>query len=383
MQRTTLGVSGLQTAERFSISASALSVFVLAQIIAYVLVQIPAGVMVDRWGSRAMGTLAAAVAAAGQLLMAATTQFGPAVGARALVGAGDALILMAVLAVLPRWFPPGAVPVTTQLTIIFGQAGQILSAVPFLWLLQSHGWVVAFGLAAALSALAAALLWLLVRDTPPGAPVAPAVVRTLGEEIAEVRRVWRRPGTKLGYFGHTATQFPVMVFGLLWGFPYLVLAQGFTPSQASRLLTVLVVVSALVAPVLGMLAARYPHRRQSILLGVALASALAWAVVIALPHQAPVWLLYLLAVVLAFNSPASVVALDIARTANPGRNTAVAQSITNVGGFSATVIVMVAMGMILDRHGGFGLAAFRLAWLAQIPFWLLGIIGIVLFRRRS
>ena len=43
---------------------------------------------------------------------------------------------------------------------------------------------------------------------------------------------------------------------------------------------------------------------------------------------------------------------------------------------------MLVIGMVLDRYGGFTLEAFRTAWLAQYLFWIVGIIGILLTRRR-
>jgi MFS family permease len=142
MQRTAFGVAGLPATERFSIGASSLSLFVFAQIVAYVAMQIPAGVMVDRWGSRTTGTLACLTAAAGQVMVATIAHVVPAMTGRAVVG--DALILMAALAVLPRWFPARHVPLATQLTIIIGQTGQILSALLFVGILERQGWSAAF-----------------------------------------------------------------------------------------------------------------------------------------------------------------------------------------------------------------------------------------------
>ncbi len=88
MQRTTLGVSGLDAADRFAIGPSSLSLFVFVQVLAYVLVQIPAGILVDRWGSRVTGVLSCLVAAGGQSMLAITTHLVPAVAARVLVGMG-------------------------------------------------------------------------------------------------------------------------------------------------------------------------------------------------------------------------------------------------------------------------------------------------------
>ena len=83
-----------------------------------------------------------------------------------LVGAGDAIVFVAVLALIPRWFPARRVPLLTQLTGILGQLGQVLSAMPFAALLHSAGWSVAFGTAAAGSALVIVLVIAVVRNAP-------------------------------------------------------------------------------------------------------------------------------------------------------------------------------------------------------------------------
>jgi hypothetical protein len=60
------------------------------------------------------------------------------------------------------------------------------------------------------------------------------------ELMRGVRGAWRRPGTRLGFFGHMGTQFSVMVFALLWGVPFLVSGQGLTSDEAGLLIALFV-----------------------------------------------------------------------------------------------------------------------------------------------
>ena len=156
MQRTSLGDAGLEAARRFGITPGVLAAFVFIQVAVYVAAQTPAGMLVDRFGPRLMLVVSGVLLTAGQLVLAVATSLPEAVLARILVGLGDAIVFVAVLGLVPRWFPTRRVPLMTQLTTILGQLGQILSAVPFLVLLHEAGWSTAFGLAAAGSALAAA-----------------------------------------------------------------------------------------------------------------------------------------------------------------------------------------------------------------------------------
>jgi MFS family permease len=382
MQRTTFGVAGLDAAERFSVSPGVLSAFVFVQIAVYIATQIPAGLAVDRWGSRAMLVVSGTLLAAGQLLLAVATALPLAVLARVLIGAGDAVVFAAVLALVPRWFPARRVPLITQLTTILCQLGQVLSAVPFAALLHGAGWFTAFGVAAVASALVAVLALAVVRNAPPGgwSPAPSVSAREIGRQLLAV---WHRPGTRLGFFSHLGTQFPMMVFTLLWGVPYLVSAQGLSPSTAGALVALFVVATICIGPAVGLLTVRHPLRRSWLVLTIIAAEAIAWTAVLALPGPAPLWLLVVLVVVLSAAGPGSVVGIDIARTSNPNANLGVAQSMVNLGGFLATLVVLAAMGTVMTALGGFTPEAFRVAWLVQYPIWALAVVGIVVTRRKA
>jgi MFS family permease len=382
MQRTTFGVAGLDAADRFGISPGALSAFVFLQVAVYIAAQLPGGLLVDRWGARTVLVLGGLVLAAGQLLLAFAPGLPFAVLARILVGAGDAVMFVAVLGLLPRWFPARRVPLVTQLTGILGQIGQILSAVPFLALLDASGWTTAFAAVAAASVLASAVTLAVVRNGPAGTwtPSPSFSAREIGGQMLAV---WRRPGTRLGFFGHMGTQFSMMVFSLLWGVPYLVSAQGLSSGQAGILVALFVVCAILIGPVIGVLTARHPLRRSWLVLGIVAANVGVWTAVLSLPGPAPRWLLVVLVIVLAAGGPGSVVGFDIARTANPTPNLGVAQSIVNLGGFLASLLVLATMGVVLDALGGFTFEAFRIAWLVQYPVWLLATVGVVITRRKA
>jgi MFS family permease len=383
MQRTTFAIAGLDAADRFAITPGALSAFVFVQVAVYLAAQVPAGLAVDRFGSRAMLVVSGVLLAVGQLLLAVAPDLVTAVLARVVVGLGDAAVFTAVLALVPRWFPARRVPLLVQVTTMLCQLGQVLSAVPFAWVLHGAGWSWAFGAAAAASALAAVLVLAVVRDAPPGVAVGPPAGTSMREIRDAVREVWRRPGTRLGFFGHMGTQFSMMVFTLLWGVPWLVSAQGLTAGEAGGVLTLFVVCTIAIGPVFGMFTMRHPLRRSWVVLAVIAFEVAVWTAVLAQPGPAPRWLLVLLVVALAAAGPGSVVGIDIARTHNPSANLGVAQSMVNMGGFLASLVVLVAMGGVLTALGGFTPEAFRVAWLVQYAVWGLAVTGILVARRKA
>ena len=377
LQRTSLGVSGLDAAARFEISAGLLGTFAVVQLLVYAAMQVPVGAMVDRIGPRAMVISGSLLMAVGQIALAFAHSFPTAILARVLVGAGDAMTFISVLRLVNSWFPPRQVPVLTQVTGLVGQTGQLLSVIPLVAILHSAGWTPAFLSAASLGILAAVLTAVVVRDSPDG--------RASDEESptwAQIRHdlvsAWQHPGTRLGLWTHFTTQFSGTTFVMLWGYPFLISGEGLTRQSASALVTVMVLSGMAAGPVIGVLVSRHPLRRSWLVLGIVAAAATAWTVVLAFPTPAPGWLLLVLVVVLSICGPGSMIGFDYARTFNPPNRFGTATGIVNVGGFVASLVTILLIGLVLDLVGQgetYTLSGFRVAMSVQYVIWGIGLVG--------
>ena len=385
LQRTSFGVAGIDAAARYHVSSGVLAGFAVLQLLMYAGLQVPVGVALDRFGSRRLIVAGALVMAAGQLVLAVSTSVPVAYLGRGLVGAGDATTFISVLRLVPAWFPPRRVPVLTQVTGLIGQLGQVLSAVPLVILLRAPGWTVAFGSAAALGVLVAALAAIAIRDAPDHSAAPPRAI-PLRRVAADLRSAWRHPGTRLGLWTHFTAQFPATVFALMWGYPFMVAGEGLSPGTASLLLTGFVLVGMAAGPVVGVLVERHPLRRSWLVLAVVAANVSAWTLVIAWPGRCPVWVLVVLVLALASGGPGSMIGFDFARTFNPPNRLGTATGIVNVGGFVASLVTILLIGLVLDaRTGGasrHGIADFRTAMAVQYLIWAIGIAGVLVTRRK-
>jgi MFS family permease len=384
MQRTSLGVAGVEAGARFDASASAVASLAVVQLLVYAGLQVPVGVLLDRFGSRRLIVAGALVMSLGQAVLAVAEPVGLAVLGRLLVGAGDALTFISVLRLIPAWFPARRVPVVTQLSGIVGQLGQVLSAVPLVLLLGGPGWTAAFLSAAATGVLVAVLALAVVRDHPD--PATGPDERSARDVVGDLVTAWRHPGTRLGLWTHFATQFSGTVFALMWGFPYLVSGQGVSGTTASALLTLFVVAGMVTGPVIGVLVQRHPFRRSWLVLAIVAVNAAGWTLVLVWPGPAPLPVLVLLVLALASGGPGALIGFDFARTFNPPNRLGTATGIVNVGGFFASLVTILLVGIVLDaRTGGsatYDLADFRVAMSVQYVIWLIGVVGIVVTRRR-
>ena len=384
--RSSLGVAGLLATERFEITGSELALFTVLQLVVYASMQIPVGVLLDRFGSRTMLLSGLALLTAGQLVFAFATAFPVAVAARALIGLGDALIFISVLRLVALWFLVRQAPLVTQLTGQTGQLGAIVAAAPLTLALQTLGWTRTFALAASVGLVLMVAVALVVRDSPYRSDRAELVkMRAL---VGQLRGLWGNPGTRLGMWSHFTTQFSITVFSLLWGFPFLVRGQGLTPAAASGLLTLAVAWFLVSGPVLAWVIAHVPYRRSQMVLAVVGVMAVAWAVVLLWSGPAPMWLLVVLVCVMATGGPASMVGFDLARTFTPATSMGRASGVVNIGGFIASLTTMAAIGVVLDlrQPGGmeaYTLGDFKVAMAVQYAVWALGSVQVLRYRRKA
>jgi MFS family permease len=380
--RSALAATGVTAAQRFDVSAATLSLLAVLSLAVYAALQIPAGVLVDRFGARRLIAGGAVLVAVGQAVLALAPSFPVAVCGRVLAGAGDAVTFVSILRLVPTWFAPRRVPLVNQLSGILGQLGQAVSAIPLAALVVTDGWTAAYLSAAGVTGLVAATAALVLR---PGPLSVPAPVEDRG--AAGLGEVVRSPGTRLAFWCHFASPFSGNVFGLLWGFPFLVAAERVPGEVARFFVSGVVVVNVLIGPLFGLASGRFPHRRVALIGGSVVAQVVAWSVVLSWPGPVPWPVLVVLVVVLGSGGSASLVAFDVARSAVAPSQVGRASGVVNVGGFISSLLVVALVGVLLDLQGAgapadWSTTAFRVAMAVHVPMSLVGLAGMALAARR-
>ena len=385
--RSSLAVAGLAAADRFHISAAQLATFTMLQLLVYAGMQIPVGLLVDRYGPRSVMLTGAVVLTLAQAGFALTDTYGAALVARVFVGMGDAMTWICLLRLVASWFSGRRVPLVTALSGTLGQLGAIVAAAPMTWALGHLGWTKAYLIAAAVSVAASVAVVVAVHDSPEdrvqrGPRLTFATIRD------SLRASWAHPGTRLGFWMHFVSQFSATAMTLLWGFPFLVRGEHLSDGQAGLLLSLVVVAVMYSGPTIGWFIGRHPWHRSTTVLSIVWSIVAVWTAVLAWPGDAPFWLLVLLTQVIGVGGPASMIGFDLARTSNPAERLASANGIINQAGFSASLVLVVAIGVVLDwRTPGGGTAydasAFRWAMCAQYPLWALGLLQVWRYRRKA
>jgi MFS family permease len=380
--RTGLGVAALAAQQRFGVGSTALSTFAILQLGVYMAMQIPGGIMADRFGPRRMLCVALMCMAAGETMFAVATSMPLAVAGRALVGLGDAFTFLNVLRLAAEWFPRHRFALLTALTAMTGALGQVAGTVPLSAALRTFGWTATFGGTAALSVLLAGGVWWWVRDRPPGSPERSSIRVPI---LLDLRMTLAQRGTRTALWTHFTLMSSFMLLATLWGYPYLVEGLGMAPGTARLALTLSAATPAVVAPALGWIASHRPELRGRIIVSIATALAVIWVVAVTWPGgHLPVPLAVTLVLVSAAGSAASMLAFDLARDANPPSRGGIVSGVVNVGGFSAAMTASLGAGTLLDAIGGRADAtAFQVAFVPITVFIAVGTVRVafLLLRR--
>lgn len=384
--RTSLGVAGLLAADRFDIAAAQLSTFTVLQLSVYALMQVPVGVALDRWGPKKLILTGLTLMTVGQLWFAFAGTFEAGVLARIMLGAGDAMIFISLMRLVALWFRVKQAPMITQLTGMLGQLGALAAAAPLSFALAQWGWTHTFAFAASLGFAVLIAAIAVIKDSPySGRSIEKIKIRALAWSM---RDIWHNPGTRLGLYSHFTAMFGANVFGLLWGYPFLVAGQGLSSAAASSLIMLMTVTTLIVGPIMGSAVARHPYHRSGFVIGIVLVIMTAWALVLLWPGPAPLWLLVMLVVATAAGGPVSMVSFDLARTFHHPDRLGRATGLVNMGGFVASLGAMFLIGVVLDHLAPEGpstytLDDFRIAMSVMFFFWLFGGIQVWRYRRKS
>ena len=379
-----LGVAAFEAERRYHVGDGALSAFTAVQLGVYLAMQVPVGLAADRIGPRRSLATGMAAIAAGEAIFALSGTLGAGLGGRALIGLGDAFVFINVLRVAHTWFEPRRAAVLTALTSLLGALGQLLTTVPAHLALDGLGWTATFAGAAGLTALLAAGALGVLRDGPGGvagrddagdaAPVAH------GGMLATLRTAWGQDRTRLGFWAHFGLMTPFVTMTALWGYPWLVEAQGIARGTAATWLAVAVVSLALAAPVVGRLGSRGPYMQERMALVTGTLLVAAWAAVLAWPGGMPPHALIVAALAVSgVGSAVSVVAFMLARAGNPAHVAGSATGLVNCGGFLAGSVAILLAGLML-AHDGRTAVAFQHALLPMLGFSALSLMQLTRLR---
>lgn len=179
-----LGFAPYLTRE-LSLSAADLGLLTSFYFLGFACAQLPAGLMLDRFGPRRTEAVMLVFAAAGAWCFSQAGGMAGLAAGRLLVGVGVSVCLGAAIQALALWFPLSRMPLLNGVVMAIGGLGAVVVGTPLAWLLSVMDWRgVSLGLAG-LSLAMALLLWFGVPDARRQGQ------QTLGEQWRGTVRILR------------------------------------------------------------------------------------------------------------------------------------------------------------------------------------------------
>jgi MFS family permease len=315
----------------------------------YAALQIPAGLLVDRFGPRRVLTGAAVVAALGSVAFGMADVIGLAYFGRGLIGTGAAMSWVAVLALAAAWFPPNRFAYLSGLTMAIGVAGGVGGQAPLSLLVDEMGWRGTLFVAAGLATLFAVFAWTVVRDAPlraDGRSRAEAQAGAGYGLLDRLKMTVREPQVWLIGLLAGAIVAPMLSFAGLWGVPYMVGVHGMTKAEAAVVTSLMLIGWGVGSPLFGWMTDAVHRRKLPLLIatGGALACTLAW-----LYAAPPLWLMYPLMILTGLFSGGIVITFATARENAPSASGGAVIGLVNTAVMGSAAIFQPLIGWLLDQ----------------------------------
>lgn len=370
----------------FSLTATEMGNLAACYFYAYVIMQIPAGLLIDRWGPRKVTTIAIALSALGAWIFSQADSIFIACIGRFITGIGASFAAVNCLKLVANWFPIRQFAFMVGLMMTIGMLGAVGGQAPLSSFISFLGWRDAMSGLALIGLILAALFTIAVRDRAPHhrminvVPEKPHIFKNLGS-ILKHRQSWY-----LSFYSGFAFA-PVMAFGGLWGVPFLIEKFGFSHHAAAQGSSLIFLGFAAGAPLFGWLSDYIGQRRPVMTYGTLVAT-LCLTAVLYVPHL-PVSVVFAALFVFGFSISAFLLCFTMIKEVHSTAIAATSVGFMNAfdalfGAFSDPLTGKILdykwSGAMMDGVRTFSLTAYHYALAILIVYLALSIVFIRLIR---
>ena len=378
--------------QTFHVGAAGFGIVSAFYFYAYAPMQLPAGLLFDRYGPRKLMTFALILCAVGSFFFASTDSLYTAALGRFLIGIGSAFSFIGVLVLVSRWFPPQQFALLAGIAQLMSSVGAMFGEVPLAALTERVGWRSASFLLAIVGLCLALLLWLFIRDYPHQPTQTPSK-RQFKDEWRRLTTICSRSYTwKTGAYACTIWT-PIAVFGALWGVPYLQQKYQIDLLVASSLCSMIWLGIGMGSPLLGWVSDRISSRRTALLIS-AIFGLFATIFLLYVPNVSMSWM-YLILFILGLGASGQTVSFAVVKDNNPPELVGTASGFNNLSVLIGGAIFQPLVGLFLQYHDGcsrvqssasvhvYTLASYNKALFVMPCCYFLSIILIVFFLKES
>ncbi|MGI9426318.1 MAG: MFS transporter [Hyphomicrobiaceae bacterium] len=344
--RGSLGILAPELSSEMSLSPESLSLVASSFFFAYALMQIPSGMLLDRFGARRTLSSLLLFTTLGAALFSVATSASELIAARVLMGIGCAGIFSGAFFVVNQWVKPHEVVTKTGVLNSFASLGGLCATAPLAVLISIYSWRDCYWAFTAGVAILFVAVAVLLRDPPQAKAASQKPRERLSDIFAGVARAIAQPGIKRLIVVGVPMSMQTTLLGA-WGAPYLRDVHGLDEIARGNVLLVMAVSSVFGHALMGLLARTLGTLKWVIIAGAT--SLFCLALTLAMVEQPPVWLVTVVFGIIGVAAMYPMLAFAHARALVPpdliGRGIAV----TNMGIMSAIAVSQLVFGWIVGQ----------------------------------
>jgi MFS family permease len=373
----------------FHVTAEGFGIISAFYFYAYAPMQLPAGLLFDRYGPRKLMTAALVLCSIGSFFFASTDSVITASLGRLLIGIGSAFSFIGVLVLVSRWFPPQHFALLAGVAQAMSSAGAIFGEMPLAALIDVIGWRQASFILSAIGLLLALLLWCFIRDYPHQ-PTQSMPTQRLRDEWHRLVEVCKHAYTWQTGFYACAIWTPIAVFAVLWGVPYLQEKYQISVIMASGMCSMIWLGIGVGSPLLGWVSDVCKSRR--IALGIGAFCGLIATLVLLYMNDVSLFWMNVTLFVLGIGAGGQTVSFAVVKDNNPAHLVGTASGFNNlavlVGGavFQPLVGVMLHHSSLAHSVNGvwtYAVSSYQMALLVMPCSYLLSLLLVLVVMKES
>ncbi len=315
---------------------------------AFAPMQIPAGLLYDKYGPRLLMTLALSICSIGTLIFALGNSFMTMACGRFMMGFGSAFSFIGILLLIARWFPARYFALMTGITQGISSLGAICGEFPLAKLAVTLGWRPALIILSLIGGLLAILMGCFIRDYPTSvAPLPHRPTLSLKQTIQQLKSVLRHPQTTwvgLYAFGIWA---PITIFGALWSVPFLCAHYPVSTVIASKAAMMIWIGVGIGSVLLGWIANQINNRRGPLIVSALIGGITAS---ILLYYPLPWSNIYFLLFLFGFAAGGQTLSFDVIKQHHLPENMGTASGINNMAVLMGGALFQPLVGYLLVKY---------------------------------
>lgn len=260
-------VMSAQLMRDYSLTGAGLGNLAACFFYGYLLMQIPVGILLDKWSPGKLTAIAAFFCALGIFLFANTYTVTSACLSRFLIGLSAAFAAVSCFKLTSIWFPPNRFAFIAGLSMTAAMLGAVGGEGPLSLLVMKFNWRHALELIAIPGFILSFLMWILIRDKQSSRNTNSTILEEQIKLIPKLRRILKDKQTWLLSLYSGLAFSPVSVFGGLWGASFIEKAYSLNLVEAASAVSLIFIGFALGCPLTGWFSDHIERRKPIMLMG--------------------------------------------------------------------------------------------------------------------